>query len=49
VLGRSVLAQIASVSTGIAASVAVYLVAARILRIRELDALLSLVRRSRTP
>jgi putative peptidoglycan lipid II flippase len=48
-LGRSVLAQIASVSTGIAASVAVYLVAARILRIRELDALLSLVRRSRTP
>jgi len=49
VLGRSVGAQIVSVSAGIAASLATYLLAARILRIRELDALLSLVRRSRTP
>jgi putative peptidoglycan lipid II flippase len=48
-MGRSVLAQIVSVSAGIAASVAVYFAAARILRIRELDAILSVVRRSRIP
>ena len=48
-MGRSILAQIVSVSAGIAASVAVYFAAARILRIRELDAILSLVRRSRIP
>ena len=48
-MGRSILAQIVSVSAGIVASVAVYFAAARILRIRELDAILSLVRRSRIP
>ncbi len=48
VLGRSLGAQLVSVGTAVVAAAAVYLVAARILRIRELDALLSLVRRSRT-
>ena len=48
-LGRSGLAQVVSVGSALAASAAVYLAAARILGIRELDALLSLVRRSRTP
>ncbi len=47
-LGRSGWAQLASVGAGLAASGAVYFAAARILRVRELDALLSLVRRSRT-
>ncbi len=48
-LGRSGLAQVVSVGSALAVSAAVYLAAARILGIRELDALLSLVRRSRTP
>ena len=48
-LGHSGLAQVVSVGSALAASAAVYLAAARILGIRELDALLSLVRRSRTP
>ena len=48
-LGRSGAAQVASVGSALAASAAAYLAAARILGIRELDALLSLVRRSRTP
>jgi len=46
-LGRSVWAQIASVGLGVAAGAAAFLAAARILRIEELDALASLVRRSR--
>ena len=46
-LGRSLPAQIFSVGTAIAAAIAVFLGAARILRIRELDVVLSLVRRSR--
>ena len=48
-LGRSGLAQVVSVGAALAAAAAGYLAAARILGIRELDALLSLVRRSRTP
>jgi putative peptidoglycan lipid II flippase len=48
-LGRSGWAQIASVGIAILAAAAAFLGAARILRIRELDTLLSLVRRSRTP
>jgi putative peptidoglycan lipid II flippase len=48
-LGRSGAAQIVSVGSALAVSAGVYLAAARILGIRELDALLSLVRRSRTP
>ena len=48
-LGRSLGAQLVSVGTAVVAAAAVDLVAARILRIRELDALSSsLVRRSRT-
>jgi putative peptidoglycan lipid II flippase len=47
-LGRSVGAQIASVGLAVVGAAAVFLIGARILRIRELDALLSLVRRSRT-
>jgi putative peptidoglycan lipid II flippase len=46
-LGRSLGGQVASVAAGVAAAVAVFLVSARILRIQELDALVSLVRRSR--
>jgi putative peptidoglycan lipid II flippase len=46
-LGRSLWAQIASVGLGLAAGGAAYLAAARILRIRELDALRTLVRRRR--
>jgi len=48
-LGRSGAAQLVSVGSALAVSAATYLAAARILGIRELDALLSLVRRSRTP
>ncbi len=46
-LGRSLGAQIASVGLGVTLGVAAFLGAARILRIQELDALLSLLRRSR--
>jgi putative peptidoglycan lipid II flippase len=46
-LGRSLGAQIASVGLGITLAVAAFLGTARILRIQELDALLSLLRRSR--
>jgi putative peptidoglycan lipid II flippase len=46
-LGRSLGAQIASVGLGVMLGVAAFLGAARILRIQELDALLSLLRRSR--
>ena len=48
VLGRSLGAQLVSVGTAVVAAAVAYFAAARILRIRELDALLSLVRRSRT-
>jgi putative peptidoglycan lipid II flippase len=44
-LGRAFLAQAASLSLALAAGVAAYLVAARLLGVRELDALLSLRRR----
>jgi putative peptidoglycan lipid II flippase len=47
-LGRSLGAQVVSVTAGVAAGAAVFLALARILRIEELDALASLVRRSRT-
>jgi putative peptidoglycan lipid II flippase len=47
-LGRSLLAQIATVGLGLAAAVVTYLLCARLLRIRELRALLSLRRRSGT-
>jgi putative peptidoglycan lipid II flippase len=47
VLGRSLGAQVASVGLAVTGAAAVFLIGARILRIRELDALLSLVRRSR--
>jgi putative peptidoglycan lipid II flippase len=47
-LGRSGGAQIASVGIAVLAATAAFLGAARILRIRELDTLLALVRRSRT-
>jgi putative peptidoglycan lipid II flippase len=46
-LGRSLGAQVVSVTGGILAAGAVFLAAARMLRVRELDALVSLVRRSR--
>jgi putative peptidoglycan lipid II flippase len=46
-LGRSLGAQIVSVGLGVTLAVAAFLGAARILRIQELDALLSLLRRSR--
>jgi putative peptidoglycan lipid II flippase len=46
-LGRSLGAQIASVGLGVTLAGAAFLGAARILRIQELDALLSLLRRSR--
>jgi putative peptidoglycan lipid II flippase len=45
-LGRSVGAQIASLGLALAAAVGVYLLSARLLRVRELEALLSLVGRS---
>jgi putative peptidoglycan lipid II flippase len=48
-LGQSGWAQLGAVTAGLVVSVAVFLGAARILRIRELDTLLSLVRRSRNP
>ena len=49
-LGRSLLAQIGAVGGAVAAAAAVYLALARILRLRELEAVLSLVRRrSRNP
>ena len=47
-LGRSLPAQLASVGAAVAAAAGIFLIAARILRIRELDALLSLVRSRRT-
>ncbi|MGH3006773.1 MAG: murein biosynthesis integral membrane protein MurJ [Gaiellaceae bacterium] len=47
-LGRSLGAQVVSVGLGIAAAVAAFLGLARLLRIRELDLLLSLRRRSAT-
>jgi putative peptidoglycan lipid II flippase len=46
-LGRSLGAQILSVGSGVAAGAAAFLLLARILRLEELDALVSLVRRSR--
>jgi putative peptidoglycan lipid II flippase len=46
VVGRSAGAQVVSVGFAIAASVGAYLVYARLLRIRELEALLSLIGRS---
>jgi putative peptidoglycan lipid II flippase len=46
-LGRALGAQLVSVTAGVAAGAAIFLVLARILRIAELDALLSLVRRRR--
>jgi putative peptidoglycan lipid II flippase len=46
-LGRSVPAQIVSLGTALTASVLVYLVACRLLRVRELDTLLSLRSRLR--
>jgi putative peptidoglycan lipid II flippase len=48
-LGRSLGAQVVSVTVAIGAAAGVFLAAARILRVRELDALVSLVRRSRAP
>ncbi len=48
-LGRSLGDQVLSVGLAVTAAAGVFLLGARILRIRELDALLSLVRRSRTP
>ncbi len=48
VLGRSLLAQIVTVGSGLAAAVAVYLLCARLMRIPELRILLSLRRRSGT-
>jgi putative peptidoglycan lipid II flippase len=47
-LGRTLGAQVVSVGLAVTAATGVFLTAARILRIRELDALLSLVRRSRS-
>ena len=48
VAGRSLGGQIASVGGGILAAVGVFFLLARLLAIRELDALLSLRRRSAT-
>jgi putative peptidoglycan lipid II flippase len=45
-LGRALLAQIASVGIGLAAAAAAYVLAGRVLKIRELGALRTLVRRS---
>jgi putative peptidoglycan lipid II flippase len=47
VLGRELVAQLASLTVGLGIGTAVFLGAARILRIRELEALASLVRRPR--
>jgi len=47
-LGRGLLAQIVTVGAGLASAVAVYLLCARLLKIRELRAVLSLRRRSGT-
>jgi putative peptidoglycan lipid II flippase len=47
--GRSLGAQLGSVGLALTLSAAVFLGSARILRIRELEALVSLVRRSRSP
>jgi putative peptidoglycan lipid II flippase len=47
-LGRGLLAQIVPVGAGLGSAVAVYLLCARLLRIRELRAVLSLRRRSGT-
>ena len=44
-VGRSLGGQLFSVGAGVAAAAAVFVAAARILRVRELDALLALVRR----
>ena len=46
--GRSLVAQIVTLGAGLASAVAVYLLCARLLGIRELRALLSLRRRSGT-
>ena len=48
IMGRSLLAQIVTVGSGLAAAVAVYLLCARLMRIPELRILLSLRRRSGT-
>ena len=48
-LGRSLGAQVASVGLAVASAAGAFVIAARILRVRELDVLFSLVRRSRTP
>ena len=48
-LGRSGLAQVGAVVAALLIAAGVFLAAARILRIRELDALLSLVRRRKPP
>jgi hypothetical protein len=48
VLGRSLSAQVLSVGIGVAAGTAVFLAAAVLLRVRELQALRSLRRRSGT-
>jgi putative peptidoglycan lipid II flippase len=47
-LGRSLGAQVVAVGLGVAASVGIFLLAARLLAVRELDLLLSLRRRSAT-
>jgi putative peptidoglycan lipid II flippase len=47
-LGRGLLAQIATVGTGLACAIVVYLLCARVLKIRELGAVLSLRRGSGT-
>jgi putative peptidoglycan lipid II flippase len=47
-IGRALGAQVVSVGLAVLASGGIFLVAARILRVRELDALLSLIRRSRS-
>jgi putative peptidoglycan lipid II flippase len=46
-LGRSFLAQVVSLGTALTAAVAAYLICCRLLRVRELDALLSLRNRLR--
>ena len=46
-LGRSFPAQVVSLGTALTAAVAVYLICCRLLRVRELDALLSLRNRLR--
>ena len=46
-LGRSFLAQVVSLGAALAASVGIYFVACRLLRVRELEVLLSLGARLR--